>query len=255
MRGAGLSISANIPPSIVLDRRTRAVRTLFLLLLLANLLFAAWAYWVAPAPTASGRATPSATDAASIKLLSEVPTVDAQPTADADRLTLDDASLACVSAGPYLARPDAEQAAARLERLGFTVRLRDASDDVPAGQWVRLEGLATMEDAENARAALQAAGLSDAYVINEEGAGPVVSLGVHTDPARAEATVAVARVAGFEARTVERLRTESVTWLDVDRQSNGGLPAIEDLAVSVDGRSTTPELRPCPATSPGDAAR
>ena len=231
------------------------MRTLFLLLLLANLLFVAWVRWVAPAPAASGHVTPSATGPASIQLLREVPAADVQPAAEAERLALDDASLACVSVGPYLSRPDAEQASARLERLGFTVRLRDASDDVPAGQWVRLEGLATMEDAENARAALQAAGLSDAYVINEEGAGPVVSLGVHTDPARAEATVAVARVAGFEARTVERLRTESVTWLDVDRQSNGGLPAIEDLAVSVDGRSTTPELRPCPATSPGESAR
>ena len=231
------------------------MRTLFLLLLLANLLFAAWVHWVAPAPTASGRATPSAADAAGIKLLSEVPAVDAQPTEDADRLALDDAGLACVSVGPYLSGPDAEQAAARLGRLGFTVRLRNASDDVSVGQWVRLEGLATMEDAENARAALQAAGLADAYVINEEGAGPVVSLGVHTDPARAEATVAVARLAGFEARTVDRLRTETVTWLEVDRQANGGLPSLEDLEVSVDGRQTTPELRPCPAANPEDSAR
>lgn len=231
------------------------MRTLFLLLLLANLLFVAWVRWVAPAPTASGHTTSSATDPASIQLLREAPAADVPTTADPDRITLDDASLACVSAGPYLSRPDAEQAAARLERLGFTVRLRDASDDVPVGQWVRLEGLATMEDAENARAALQAAGLSDAYVINEEGTGPVVSLGVHTDPARAEATVAVARVAGFEARTVDRLRTETVTWLDVDRQSNGGLPAIEDLEVSVDAGRSRPELRPCPATNPADVAR
>lgn len=230
------------------------MRTLFLLLLLANLLFAAWVNWVAPAPTASGHATPIATDRESIRLLREVPAAAAQPTAEDGRLVLDDASLACFSVGPYLSRPDAEQAAARLDRLGFTVRLRAASEEVRVGQWVRLEGLATMEDAENARAALQAAGLADAYVINEEDAGPVVSLGVHADPARAEATVAVARLAGFEARTVDRLRTETVTWLEVDRQSNGGLPAIEDLEVSVDGRPTTPELRPCPATRPEDVA-
>lgn len=230
------------------------MRTLFLLLLLANLLFAAWVHWVAPAPTASGRATPGAADAASIKLLSEVPAAGAQPATDADRLALDDASPACVSVGPYLSRPDAEQAAARLDRLGFTVRLRDASDEVRVGQWVRLEGLATMEDAENARAALQSAGLADAYVINEEGVGPLVSLGVHTDPARAEATVAVARLAGFEASTVDRLSTAAVTWLEVERQSNGDLPSIEELEYAVDGRPTTPGLRPCPATATADAA-
>jgi hypothetical protein len=231
------------------------VRTLFLLLLLANLLFVAWVHWVAPQPTASGHATSSATDPASIQLLREVPEADVRATADPDQIMLDDASLACVSVGPYPSRPEAEQASARLERLGFTVRLREAADEVRVGQWVRLEGLATMEDAENARAALQAAGLADAYVINEEGAGPVVSLGVHADPARAEATVAVARLAGFEAGTVDRLRTETVTWLDVDRQSNGGLPAIEDLQVTVDGRPAAPELRPCPAADPEDAAR
>lgn len=231
------------------------MRTLFLLLLLANLLFAAWAHWVAPAPTAAGHATPSATGPESVRLLREAPSAGAQPTAEADRLALDDASVACVSVGPFLSRPDAERAAARLDRLGFTVRLRDAREDVRVGHWVRLDGLATMEDAENARAALQAAGLADAFVINEEDAGPVVSLGVHADPARAEATVAVARLAGFEPRTIDRMRTETVTWLDVDRQANGGLPAMEEIEVSVDGRPSTPELRPCPATGTDPAAR
>jgi hypothetical protein len=231
------------------------VRTLFLLLLLANLLFAAWVHWVAPAPTASSHATPGATDPASIQLLREAPTADAQPAADPDRPALDVASLACVSVGPYLSRPDAEQAADRLGRLGFTVRLSDASEEVRVGQWVRVEGLATVEDAENARSALQAAGLSDAYVVDEEGVGPVVSLGVHADQARAEATAAVARLAGFEATSVDRLRTETVTWLEVDRQSNGGLPAIEDLEATVDGQSAAPGLRPCPAASAAASTR
>jgi hypothetical protein len=230
------------------------VRTLFLLLLLANLLFAAWVHWVAPAPKAPGIASPSATDPATIQLLSEAPPAEAPPTSDADRLALDDASLACVSAGPYRSRSDAEQAAVRLNRLGFTVRLRDANDEVRVGQWVRVEGLATLEDAENARTALQAAGLADAYVVDEEGVGPVVSLGVHADPSRAEATVAVARLAGFEAKSVDRFSTESVTWIEVDRQSSGGLPAAEDLEVSVDGQPTAPELRPCPDATSGDAA-
>lgn len=231
------------------------MRTLFLLLLLANLLFAAWARWVAPAPSTVGIATPSETGSASIRLLREVPSTQASPPADEGLLALDDASLTCVSAGPFLAQPDAEQAAARLVRLGFTVRLRAAREDVRVGHWVRLEGLATPEDAENARAALQAAGLGDAVVLAEEGTGPVVSLGVHSDPARAEATAAVARAAGFEPRTVDRLRTEDVTWLDVDRQSNGGLPAFDDLQVADSGRRQALGLRPCPASEPAAAPR
>jgi hypothetical protein len=231
------------------------VRTLFLLLLLANLLLAAWARWVAPAPSALGHATPSATGSAGIRLLREVPAPAASQPAEEGLLALDDASLTCVSAGPFLASEDAERAAARLVRLGFTVRLRDAREEVRIGHWVRLEGLATPEDAENARAALQAAGLTDAFVLTEEGTGTVVSLGVYADAARAEATAAVARAAGFEPRTIDRLRAEDVTWLDVDRQSNGGLPAFDELQAAPGGGQPTLALRPCPTTESAAAPR
>jgi hypothetical protein len=231
------------------------VRTLFLVLLLANLLFAAWVRWVAPAPSALGHAVPSATGSTGIRLLREMPAPEASQTAEAGPLALDDASLTCVSAGPFLAREDAERAAARLARLGFTVRLRDAREDVRIGHWVRLEGLATPEDAENARTTLQAAGLTDAFVLTEEGAGTVVSLGVHADATRADATAAVARAAGFEPRTIDRLRAEDVTWLDVDRQSNGGLPAFDELQAAEGGTRPALALRPCPAAESAAAQR
>jgi len=231
------------------------VRTLFLLLLLANLLFAAWTRWIAPAPAAVGHATPSAAGSAGIQLLREVPSSQSSQSADAGSLVLDDGNLTCVSAGPFLARSDAERTAERLGRLGFTVRLRDAREDVRVGHWVRLEGLATPEDAENARAALQAAGLADAFVLTEADTGPVVSLGVHADPIRAEATAAVARSAGFEPRTIDQVRTENVSWLDVDRQSNGGLPAFDELQAAEGGRPPALGLRPCPAAEPTVATR
>ncbi len=120
---------------------------------------------------------------------------------------------------------------------------------------MRLEGLATPEDAENARAALQAAGLADAFVITEEGAGTVVSLGVHADAARADATAAAARAAGFEPRTIDRLRTEDVTWLDVDRQSNGGLPEFDELQPAEGVSQPALALRPCPASEPAVVSR
>ena len=123
------------------------------------------------------------------------------------------------------------------------------------GHWVRLEGLATPEDAENARATLQAAGLADAVVLTDEDTGPVVSLGVHEDPVRAEATAAAARVAGFEPRVVDRLRTEDVTWLDVDRQSNGGLPEFDALQAADGGQRPALGLRPCPAAEAAAAPR
>lgn len=223
------------------------MRALVLLLLLANLLFAAWVHWVAPtrAP-AAGRATPSATDPGAIRLLREAQ-VSSSADAGGSALELDDAALACVSVGPYLERSLAGQAEARLVRLGFAVRLRASRDTVRVGDWVRIEDLATPEDAANALAQLKAAGIADAYVLTEESPGTVISLGVFTEPERAEQARAIAMMAGFEPRTVERTREADVFWLDIDRQASAGLPSLDQLGADSEGRLPGIGLRRCPA--------
>jgi hypothetical protein len=224
------------------------LRALFLLLLLVNLLFAAWALWVAPPPATAGHAVSPATpaDTGTIRLLRELPAQPAMAAAAAT-VSLEDTDLACVSAGPFLERAAAEQAAAGLSRLGFATRLRTSREEVRVGTWVRLEGLATPEDAANAQTALLAAGLEEAYVLEEVGVGAVVSVGVYADPAKAGEAEAAVRAAGYEPRSAERLREEDVTWLDVDRQANGGLPSNEQLRAPVAGPPAELELRPCPA--------
>jgi len=224
------------------------VRALVLLLLLVNLLFVAWVHWVAPARApAAGRAVPSATDPGAIRLLreAEVPSTDAAGAAGT-ALDLDDAALACVSVGPYVERPVAEQAEARLVRLGFAVRLRESREAVRVGDWVRVEELATPEDAANALAQLSAAGIADAYVLTEDTPGNVISLGVFTEPERAEQARAIAMMAGFEPRTVERTREADVAWLDIDRQASAGLPSLEQLGADSMGRLPGIGLRRCP---------
>ncbi|MCM2310954.1 MAG: hypothetical protein NDI84_06075 [Steroidobacteraceae bacterium] len=235
------------------------MRALFLLLLLANLLFAAWGHWVAPSRApAAGRATPSAADSTAIRLLREAtPPQGMASQPDQAALDLADAALACVSAGPYLERTQAEQAMARLERLGFVVRLRESRDSVRTGDWVRVEDLATPEDAANALAQLQAAGIADAYLLTDEAPNTVISLGVFTEPERAEQARTIARTVGFEPRTVERTREADVSWLDIDRQASAGLPSLEQLGAA--GTSPVPGigLRRCPApdaaATPGEA--
>jgi hypothetical protein len=220
------------------------LRALFLMLLLANLLFAAWALWVAPPPAGGGYPT-TAVETGTIRLLREVPAPPPGTGGGADTVALSDADLACVSAGPFLERSAAEQAAARLGELGFSVRLRDSREQVSVGTWLRLEGLATPEDASNAQATLRAAGLPDAYVLTEEGIGTVVSIGVYADPDKAAEAAATVQAAGFEPVNAARLREENVTWLEVDRQANGGLPEIEQLQASAPGQSSSLQFRPC----------
>jgi len=229
------------------------VRALFLLLLLANLLFAGWSLWIAGAPSATGLSAPLATGPASIRLVRELPSPPV-PSAGSGLADLDDASLTCVSAGPYLERAEAESAAARLADLGYAVRLREARDEVNVGQWVRIEGLATPEDAANVQAALRAAGLVEAYVVTDERAGTVVSLGVFSNGARAAEAAGAARAAGFEPRVVDATRIADVTWVDVDRQASGGLPSSEQLKQPDPGRLPKILLRRCPEGEPATGA-
>lgn len=220
------------------------MRALFLTLLLANILFLAWGRWIAPAPAPAGHATPASPAPGRIRLLREVPTDRevASATAASDPAQ----GVACVSAGPYHNRAAAVQAAARLQGLGYTSRLRPSRDEVWVGQWVRVANLATPDDVANALATLRAAGIGDAYVLRDETPGNLISLGVFGDEQGAAEVAAIARQAGFAPEVVDRFRTAEVVWIDIDRQANAGLPDLEVLGGSK-GPAGRLELKACPA--------
>jgi hypothetical protein len=223
------------------------VRALFLLLLLANILFLAWGRWVAPPAAVAGRTTASTSGQGSIRLLRESPLARELTSAVAGSGLSPVAGdgVACVSGGPYLDVAAAQAAAARLERLGFTSRQRAARDDIWVGQWVRVENLATPEDAGNALATLRAAGLADVELVTDGAAGSVVSIGVYGEPGRALEAAAAAQKAGFTTVTEDRFRVADVFWLDVDRTANAGLPGLE-VFQGDRTPATRLELRPCP---------
>jgi hypothetical protein len=227
------------------------VRVLFLLLLLANLLFLAWTRWVdAPSRSGSAPASAAAQDLQPIRLAGE-PAPDEGVAVPADPAGTPALLAArCVSLGPFIDPAHAGEAAAQLERLGFTSRRRVALDDVRVGSWVYVSDLATPADASNALATLQAAGLTDAAIVTDEGPGNIVSVGVYADPARAAEVAAAVERAGFPASTGERRRALEVLWLDVDRQSNGGLPALDALGAPPPG-ALPYDMRACPDTAAG----
>ena len=221
------------------------------MLLLANLLFLAWVTWVAPPAALAGLATPSAPDRRGIRLLRESPLSRELPANGAGSDTQgpsEQLSAECVSVGPFLARTQAELAAAQLQRLGFTSRLRAATDEINVGQWVRVPNLATAEDATNALAALQAAGLTDAEIVRGDPPANTVSLGVFREASRATEVGEIARRAGFTAEISGRTRSANVFWLDVDRRANGSLPGLDALGAGVDASGPPLELRACPAS-------
>lgn len=225
------------------------MRVLFLLLLLANLLFLAWTRWVVPPTPAVPQAPASNSDLQPIRLQSEA---SAEPVAGRLAKARDSnpslLAASCVSVGPFIDPAHADAATAQLGRLGFTSRRRVSLDEVRVGYWVRVPGLATPEDATNALVMLQAGGLGDAYVVTEGEPGNTVSIGVYADPRRAAEVAATAEEAGFTAETSDRLRTLEVLWLDIDRQANGGLPALESLDAPPEG-GLPYDMRACPAAT------
>lgn len=220
------------------------MRVLFLSLLLTNILFLAWGRWIAPPSEPVGHATQASPGASQIRLLREAPL--GRELAAASSTPPGGPAVACVSAGPYLGRAAAEQAAARLQGLGYTSRLRAARDEVWIGQWVRVADLATAQDVNDAVATLRAAGIGDAYVLQDEAPGSVISLGVFGDHEGAEQVAAIARQAGFTPEVVDRFRTADVVWIDIDRQANAGLPDLEDLRGGEPSAGRL-ELKACPA--------
>jgi hypothetical protein len=226
------------------------LRTLALLLLLANLLFLAWGRWVAtPQPVAApgAVAVPAGGTLQPIRLRGET---GAEAATSAGQGQPNLLVAACVSIGPFAEPVQAAAAAAELTRLGYTSRSRAAVDEVRVGSWVHVRNLATPADAANALGALKAAGLVDASLVadpDQEGAS-VVSIGVYSDPLQAAAAAAAVTRAGFTAATADRRRTENVYWLDVDREANGGLPGLEAVPAPPAGGLPL-ELRACPADS------
>lgn len=225
------------------------MRALFLLLLLANLLMLSWSTWIAPPAALAGVATPSAPDRAAIRLSRESPAPPGTRSGGASYPLQDLAGVACVSAGPYLERGRADAAAAQLQRLGFTSRLRPSHEMVHDGFQVRVPDLATPEDAANALAALKAAGLRDAYIVSDDTAANAVSIGIFDTASRASEAVDVARRAGFAAAASARTRAADVFWLDIDRQENGGLPPFDQLGAGPSEAEPSLEFRPCPASA------
>lgn len=230
------------------------MRALFLLLLLANVLFFGWSRWVAPSQAGPMSSAESAPPLRSIRLITESPGSPAEAPAAASAQTSAARLSDCVSAGPFLEPARAEAAAARLRDQGFALNLRESRDEVWVGQWVRLDRLPSADAAAAALAGLRAAGLTDAYLLADEPPGTVISLGVFSDAQRAQVVAALARDAGYGATVGDRFRTADVVWLDIDRRSNAGLPALEGLQASA-GAPARLELRPCPGETAVAATR
>jgi len=219
------------------------VRSIIVLLLLANVGFFAWSQWIVrPASVPAAQVA----SGGRLVLASEAPAAAPLPSLRLDT----DAS--CVTLGPFLDLTEAARASARLREAGLGPRQRAADGPVWAGYWVSMGGIADANDAEKIVERLRQFGVGDAYVMPGEGTGPTISLGLFTERPRALRRVDEVRALGYQPEVNERQRSGTVYWIDVDIRSPEQLP---DPASYDDGSGRIFRLQVQPCDLAGQGSR
>jgi hypothetical protein len=248
------------------------MRTLCLLLVLANVLYFTWSQMIdVYVPNLERKGAKPVEPPARIVLAREMieanseergvgPIRDVLPPAveplggqsasvsEAQTAQLD--TLSCTSVGPFADLPQASQAQASLRAAGFEPRQRMEQGEIWAGYWVSVQSLATREAADAALKTLAASGIADVYVMPGSDPPNVLSLGVFSDYQRAQRRVDEVRAIGLTPRIDDRKRAGSVYWIDVDLHEPGQL--IDSSIFQSDPRKITRlEMRACPAATAG----
>lgn len=244
------------------------MKGLFLTLLLVNLMVLAWTAWHAPedlgASTSASSAVPTLQLASEKEPPPPVPTASAAPTSDAAPLatqpdsnptpTPTDESAAllngpgrCISLGPFRDLAEASQASSTMRGSGYAPRTRLAEGEVWAGLWVYLADLPSRAEAQRAMSVLKQKGVADAYIMPVADQTNVISLGIFSEPQRAQRRAEEVRALGFTPSVADRTRKDTVYWIDIDLKPTDAMVNPSDIQ-SESGRIVRLQVQACPQT-------
>lgn len=214
------------------------MRTLFLIVVLANVVFFGWARYVAP-PEAAADSQPPARQIEPQKLRviapSELPPVAARPASAS-------VVVKCVEWGGFTLA-DAPQAQAALEPLQLGARLAQRRTEENAGWWVFIPPQGSRPAAQKKAAELKALAVDDYFVVQDDGPYRwALSLGVFRSEEAAQARLAALRLQGVRSAQVGARETPiSKVWLQVKAVDAGLYARLKEVARGVEGS----ELREC----------
>jgi hypothetical protein len=154
----------------------------------------------------------------------------------------------CISVGPFRDVSEAAHAATTLRGGGYDPRQRVADGEVWAGVWVYLQLPSSRAAGDQILTKLKAGGIDDALEMPGPGDGSVISLGLYSEPKRAQARVAQAQALGFNPGIADRKRTGNVYWIDIDLKPTDSLLNPADLQSDA-GRIVRLEVKGCPSVS------
>jgi hypothetical protein len=154
----------------------------------------------------------------------------------------------CISVGPFRDVSETAHAASILRGGGYDPRQRVADGEVWAGVWVYLPLPASRAAAEQTLAKLKSSGIDDALEMPGPNDGSVISLGLYSEPKRAQARIAQAQALGFNPGIADRKRNGNVYWIDIDLKPTDGILNPSDLQ-GESGRIVRLEVKGCPAVA------
>jgi hypothetical protein len=239
------------------------LKTLVVCLVLANVCYFLWEHGIAKSPETVVVSPPPGT----LKLASESPdaartesssTAAGSPPAPAGMPAASDGAREggnsglltnvqrCISVGPFRDVSEAAHAASTLRGGGYDPRQRVAEGEVWAGVWVYLPLPAARSVADQTLAKLKAGGIDDALEMPGPNEGSVISLGLYSEPKRAQARVAQVQALGFNPGIADRKRTGNVYWIDIDLKPTDSLLNPSDLQ-GESGRIVRLEVKGCPS--------
>jgi hypothetical protein len=217
------------------------MRTIFLLLLLANLAFFAWSRYLAE-PDAGSDPKPLGQQLNPQKLPIMSPAAAGTSAAAAPAAPASFATAACVEWGSF-ALPDLPAARKLLEPLALGARLSERQVEETAKWWVYIPAQGDRQGAQRKGAELKALGVNDFFVMQDVGSYQwAISLGVFRSEAAAQAHLAELKARGVRSAQVGAgVSQVPKVWLRV-RDTDPALRArLHEVARAIDGS----ELRDC----------
>jgi hypothetical protein len=245
------------------------MKALFLALLLANLIVLAWTQWHAPAKPAAPAAAMSPVPTLQLAAenapqseprqptVAEPPDTTPQPPAEPPRgstsppqssAALINDVARCISLGPFRDLAEASQASSTMRTSGYAPRTRLAQGDVWAGLWVYLTDLPSRAEAQRAMSVLKQKGIADAYIMPAADQTNVISLGIFSEPQRAQRRAEEVKALGFTPSIADRTRKDTVYWIDIDLKPTDAMVNPSDLP-SEGGRIVRLQVIACPSGS------
>jgi hypothetical protein len=220
------------------------VRTLFLLLLLANVVFFAWSRYVWPEAGADPAPLARQIEPQKLKVILPGELPPPAPVALNPRPVASSTTVAkCIEWGSFTIA-DAPRAEKALEPLGLGARLAQRRSEELAAWWVFIPPPPNGRTGALRKATeLKSLGVDDYFIVQEEGPHRwAVSLGVFRTEEAARARLAALRSQGVRsAQLGERETTVPKIWLQVKGVDAPLEARLRDVAREIEGS----DLRPC----------